>query len=53
MIRIFSVIWLNVRDAFTRKNENPDEPYGLESFNTQMEIAKKHEPETYEEFKDK
>ncbi|EHH1260746.1 hypothetical protein HYO02_22290 [Vibrio parahaemolyticus] len=53
MSNVFSIIWLNVKDAFKRKNENPDEPYVQENFDNQMEIAKQHEPETYKEFKDK
>lgn len=53
MNNVFSIIWLNVRDAFKRKNENLNEPFVQEHFDNMMEIAKKSEPKTYEEFKDK
>ena len=53
MANIFSIVWLAVRDAVKRKNENPDEPYVQENCERVLDIAKRNEPDTYEEFKDK
>ncbi|MGX9416575.1 hypothetical protein ACWU4D_04390 [Vibrio sp. WJH972] len=53
MNNVFSIIWLNVRDAFKRLSENPKEPFVQENYDNMLETAKKHEPETYKEFKNR
>ncbi|ENP0873892.1 hypothetical protein [Vibrio parahaemolyticus] len=52
MANIFSIIWLNLRDLAKRKQENPDDKYLAESFSSTLDMAKRSEPKSYEEFKD-
>ncbi|AOV89708.1 MULTISPECIES: hypothetical protein [Vibrio harveyi group] len=53
MAKIFSTIWLTLRDLAKTKSENPDDEELPKTFNSILDIAKQREPESYEEFKDK
>ncbi len=53
MSGIISIIKVNLQGLLKRKTEHPDDTTHESSYQEQLEIAKNHERETYEEFKDK
>ena len=53
MAKVFSIIWLTLRDLAKTKRENPDDEELPETYDKILGIAKQREPNSYEEFKDK
>ena len=53
MSSIISIIKVNLRGLLKRKTENPDDLSYESDYQEQLKVAKKHERDTYEEFKDK